>query len=53
MAERLAKGFISAGQDQEVIDGAEAAGLPLAINGPEVLVDNLKRNESVLNRILG
>jgi tripartite-type tricarboxylate transporter receptor subunit TctC len=53
LAERLVKGFISAGQDQDVIDGAEAAGLPLAISGPEVLVDNLKRNENVLNRILG
>jgi len=37
----------------DVNDEAEAADLPLAVNGPEVLVETMKRNERLLQRILG
>ena len=53
VADRLAKALISAGQDRGVIDGAEAANVPLAITGPEVLAETLERNARVLEEILG
>jgi len=53
VADRLAKALISAGQDRGVIDGAEAANVPLAITGPEVLAGTLERNARVLEEILG
>ena len=53
VAALLTKAFITLGQDPDVIDEAEAANLPLAVNGPEVLVETMKRNERVLQRILG
>jgi len=49
----LTKAFLAVGQDEGAIDRAEAENLPLSIGGPEVLVDTMKRNESVLQRILG
>jgi tripartite-type tricarboxylate transporter receptor subunit TctC len=49
----LMKALVAAGEDEATVDQAEAADLPLAINGPDVLVGTLKRNEGVLQRILG
>ena len=49
----LTKALVAAGEDEATVDQAEAADLPLAINGPDVLVGTLKRNEGVLQRILG
>jgi tripartite-type tricarboxylate transporter receptor subunit TctC len=53
VAALLTKAFLAAGQDEDAIDRAEAEDLPQAINGAEVLVGAMKRNESVLQRILG
>jgi tripartite-type tricarboxylate transporter receptor subunit TctC len=52
-AARLTRAFIAAGQDPQVVDRAEAAGLPLAVGGPDILLETMKRNERVLQRILG
>ncbi|MFO1071070.1 MAG: hypothetical protein U1E14_21350 [Geminicoccaceae bacterium] len=49
---RLAEAILAAGRDQDVIDRAEATELPIAINGADVLVDTIARNERVLKRIL-
>jgi tripartite-type tricarboxylate transporter receptor subunit TctC len=49
----LTDAFVTMGQDPDVIDRAEAANLPLAISGPNVLLAAIKRNERVLQRILG
>jgi tripartite-type tricarboxylate transporter receptor subunit TctC len=51
-AARVTKAFIAAGDDTDVLDRAEAANLPLAINGPDVLIDTMERNQRVLRRIL-
>lgn len=53
MAARLTQAFIVAGQDPEAIGKAEAAGLPLGVSGADILVETMKRNERVLQRILG
>jgi tripartite-type tricarboxylate transporter receptor subunit TctC len=53
VAALLTKAFLAVGENGDVIDRAEAEDLPLSIGGPEVLVDTMKRNESVLQRILG
>jgi hypothetical protein len=31
----------------------EAENIPVAINGPDVLIETMKRNERLLRRILG
>jgi tripartite-type tricarboxylate transporter receptor subunit TctC len=49
----LTKAFLAAGQEREVLDGAEAKMLPLAIGTPEVLIETMKRNERLLAEILG
>jgi len=49
----LSRAFLAAGQDRAVIDGAEAAELPLAIASPRILVETMKRNERVLEELLG
>jgi tripartite-type tricarboxylate transporter receptor subunit TctC len=49
----LTNAFIAAGNDLDVADRVEAANIPLAINGPDVLIETMKRNERVLRRILG
>jgi tripartite-type tricarboxylate transporter receptor subunit TctC len=49
----LSQASLSAGQDRDVIDGAEAAELPLAVASPEMLVETLKRNQRVLEGLLG
>jgi tripartite-type tricarboxylate transporter receptor subunit TctC len=48
----LTQAFISAGNDLDVADRAEAENIPLAINGPEILIETMKRNERVLRRNL-
>jgi len=52
LAARLTQAFIAAGQDPDVIDRAESAALPLAVGGPDVLGETMKRNARVLERIL-
>jgi len=53
LAARLTAAFIAAGDDPDVLDRAEAANLPLAIRGPDIVVETMKRNRRVLQRILG
>lgn len=52
-AARLVEAFMSAGNDLSVVNVAEAANIPLAVNGPEILADTMKRNERVLAELLG
>jgi tripartite-type tricarboxylate transporter receptor subunit TctC len=52
IAADLTNAFIAAGNDLDVADRVEAANIPLAINGPDVLVETMKRNDRVLRRIL-
>ena len=53
VAGRLTQAFIAAGQDPDAIGKAEATGLPLGVTGADILVETMKRNERVLQRILG
>jgi tripartite-type tricarboxylate transporter receptor subunit TctC len=53
IAARLTQAFMAAGNDMDVQGMAEAGNIPLAVNGPEVLADTMKRNEEVLARVLG
>jgi len=53
LAARLTKAFMAAGNDMDVQGTAEAGNIPLAVNGPEVLAETMKRNEEVLKRVLG
>ena len=53
LAARLTKAFTAAGNDMDVQGMAEAGDIPLAVNGPEVLAETMKRNEEVLKRVLG
>jgi tripartite-type tricarboxylate transporter receptor subunit TctC len=53
MAARLTKALVAAGQNRAVADGAEAANIPLAVSGPEVLAETLERNQRVLEGLLG
>ena len=53
LAARLTKAFTAAGNDMDVQGTAEAGNIPLAVNGPEVLAETMKRNEEVLKRVLG
>jgi len=53
VAAGLTKAFMVAGQEPDVLNGAEAAMLPLAISGPEILAETMQRNEGVLSLILG
>jgi tripartite-type tricarboxylate transporter receptor subunit TctC len=53
VAAALSRAFLSAGQSRDVVDGAEAEELPLAIASPEILVETMKRNERVLEELLG
>jgi tripartite-type tricarboxylate transporter receptor subunit TctC len=53
VAALLVKAFLAVGQDEDVINRAEAEGIPLATGGPEELVGTIKRNEGVLRRVLG
>jgi tripartite-type tricarboxylate transporter receptor subunit TctC len=53
LAARLTKAFMVAGNDMDVLAMAEAGNIPLAVNGPEVLAETMKRNEEVLARVLG
>ena len=50
---QIHKAFIAVGEDPDVNDEAEAADLPLAVSGPEVLIETMKRNEGLLKGILG
>ena len=50
---RLTQAFLAVGQDPEVLGRAEAANIPLAMNGPEFLTETMERNSRVLDRILG
>ena len=52
-AAELTNAFIAAGNDLDVADRVEAENIPLAVNGPEILIETMKRNERVLRRILG
>ncbi|HEY8015260.1 MAG TPA: hypothetical protein VIE35_05490, partial [Dongiaceae bacterium] len=53
LATRLTKAFMVAGNDTDVLGMAEAGNIPLAVNGPEVLAETMKRNEEVLAQVLG
>jgi len=53
LAARLTKAFMSAGNDMTVGSMAEAANIPLAVDGPEILVETMKRNDRVLSELLG
>ena len=53
VANRLTDAFMAAGSDPDVIDRAEAENFPLAVSRPEILVETMKRNRRVLQRILG
>ncbi len=53
IAARLTQAFMAAGNDSDVLAMAEAGNIPLAVSGPEVLVDAMKHNEEVLARVLG
>ena len=53
LAAGLTQAFLAVDQDADVQAQAEAANIPLAMNGPEVLVETMKRNDRVLDRILG
>ncbi len=53
IAGRLTKAFVAAGDDPDVLDQAEAANLPLAIRGPDILVETMRHNRRILQRILG
>ena len=53
LAAGLTQAFLAVDQDADVQAQAEAANIPLAVNGPEVLVETMKRNDRVLDRILG
>jgi tripartite-type tricarboxylate transporter receptor subunit TctC len=53
LAARLTEAFLSAGNDMNVGSMAEAANIPLAVNGPEVLVETMKRNDRVPSELLG
>lgn len=53
LAARLTKAFLAVEQDPDVLDQAEAANIPLSINGPEILTATMQRNSRVLDRILG
>ena len=53
LATDLTNAFIAAGNDLDVADRVEAENIPLAINGPEILIETMKRNERKLRRILG
>jgi tripartite-type tricarboxylate transporter receptor subunit TctC len=53
VANRLTDAFIAAGSDPDVIDRAEAENFPLAVSRPEILMETMKRNRRVLQRILG
>ena len=52
-AAALTNAFLAAGNDLDVADRTEAENVPLAINGPEILIETMKRNERVLRRNLG
>jgi tripartite-type tricarboxylate transporter receptor subunit TctC len=52
LADRLIKAFMVAGNDMSVQGMAEAAHLPLAVSGPEILTETMARNEGVLKRVL-
>jgi tripartite-type tricarboxylate transporter receptor subunit TctC len=52
-AAALTNAFLAAGNDLDVADRTEAENIPLAINGPEILIETMKRNERVLRRNLG
>jgi len=53
IAARLTQAFLAAGNDMDVLGMAEAGNIPLAVSGPEVLADTMKRNQDVLARVLG
>ena len=53
IAARLTQAFLAAGNDVDVLGMAEAGNIPLAVSGPEVLAETMKRNEDVLARVLG
>ncbi len=53
IAARLTEAFMVAGNDMDVQGMADAENIPLAVNGPEVLADTMKRNDEVLARVLG
>ncbi len=53
IAADLTNAFIAAGNDLDVADRVEAENIPLAINGPDILIETMKRNERLLRRILG
>jgi tripartite-type tricarboxylate transporter receptor subunit TctC len=44
LAARLTKAFMAAGNDLDLQGMAEAANIPLAINGPDVLAAAMQRN---------
>jgi tripartite-type tricarboxylate transporter receptor subunit TctC len=52
LANRLTKAFMAAGGDISVQGMAEAANIPLAVSGPEILTETMARNEGVLKRVL-
>jgi len=53
LANRLTKAFMAAGSDMSVQGMAEAANIPLAVSGPEILTETMARNEGVLKHVLG
>jgi len=52
LADRLTKAFIAAGSDMSVQGMAEAANIPLAVSGPDTLIETMERNEGALKRVL-
>ncbi len=52
IATDLSNAFVAAGNDMDVADRVEAENFPLAVSGPDVLIETMKRNERVLQRIL-
>jgi tripartite-type tricarboxylate transporter receptor subunit TctC len=51
LAARLTNAFILAGGAREILDQAKSADIPLALGRPDILVETMKRNERVLQRI--
>ena len=53
VAARITHAFMTVGNEPDVLDRAEAANVPLAINRPDVLAATMQRNEHLLDQILG
>jgi tripartite-type tricarboxylate transporter receptor subunit TctC len=53
LAAQLTQAFLAVGQDPDVLGRAEAANIPLALNGPEILTGTMARDSRILDRILG